>query len=241
MSDNVTLGLNNSNTASVRGVAVGINNYAQADTSLAVGISAAAQNSNAVAVGVNVATSANNSMSIGTQMQGTTEGELGWNNGTFSDGQSYQGRISWSKLWVQTTDDTPTQLGLSDGTDPRTNTPTGGLRTANPHSTILYDIDVIARENDIVGSPSIPSINSYWTLKFVVAVDGNRPTHTAHIVGSVTKTVVAQDMAASSWNVDIDISDPEYVRLYVTGEDGVTIRWLARVNVSRVGFNYISE
>jgi hypothetical protein len=233
LSDKVVLGVNSSGEDG--SVVVGNAALASGDYGVSVGNNVNAQNINTVAIGRNTGATGPNSVALGVTCNGTDTGELAYNNGTFTSG-SYAGRISWNKIWTQTTDDTPTLIGLSNSDSPVTNNPSDTFHILARHNTIAYDIDVLARCNEVVGSPSIPSINCFWNLKFVVAVD--EEWNVVRLVGSVVKTVIAADVDASTWNLDVDLSDLYAIKVIAYGETDKTIRWVGNVKTTRCGFDF---
>lgn len=155
-------------------------------------------------------------------------------NGSFAFGLATAAQYGrWAFSWIttnyqtgkmllgkQTTDATPTVL-TSD---------TGAASTANQvilpnDSTYAFTILVVARRTD--------ADNESAGYKFEGVVDRNGSAATTAIVGSVSKTVLAEDTAAWDCNVTADTTNGG-LAITVTGEAGKTIRWVATCWTSEV-------
>lgn len=120
-----------------------------------------------------------------------------------------------------TANDTPTEIYL--------NRQTGTPRlTLSNSSAVGFVCNVIARNN-------ADNVTSNWELKGAIRRGANAAA--TAIVGSVTKTVVAQDGGAAAWDVALtaDTTNGALI-LTVTGEAAKTIRWTARVDLSELRF-----
>ena len=94
-----------------------------------------------------------------------------------------------------------------------------------PNSTIAFDITLTCRV------PAASHIAAVWNFKGAI----KRTTSTlAQLVGSVTKTVVAQDAGTENWDADVTAeTDGTYGYLAVTGtEDSGTGYWCATVEMN---------
>lgn len=110
-----------------------------------------------------------------------------------------------------TTNATPAPLFL-DGTSARI--------TIADDTTWAFVVTVVARRTD--------ANNESAAYQFLGCIDRNGGT--TALVGSVTKTVIAEDSAAWDCNVTADDTNDALV-VTVTGEAGKSIRWVARVEL----------
>ena len=117
-------------------------------------------------------------------------------------------------LRTVTTNATSTELFL-DGSSARL--------TLIDNTTLYFEVRVAARRTDVHGESA--------AYHFRGCIDRNDGT--VALVGSVAKTVVAEDSAA--WDVDVTADDTnKALRITVTGEAGKTIRWVAHVETVEV-------
>jgi hypothetical protein len=116
----------------------------------------------------------------------------------------------------QTTDDTPTELRL--------NSTLGQRITIAVDTTWAFSILLVARRTDANDESA--------AYKFEGCIDRNTAQSPA-LVGSITKTVLAEDTAA--WDADVlaDTSNGA-LQILVTGEAAKTINWVARVTLVEV-------
>lgn len=141
-------------------------------------------------------------------------GQWSWQPEGFSDGYA-TAQTNMAILKVITTNATPTEL----------QTPGSGYLITGDNQTILYDIDIVARRTDATGE------SAGYNLKFVCDRDTGVASHV--IVGSVAKTVVAEDTAAWDVTVTNDTTNGRPA-ITVTGEASKTIRWVAYVRATQV-------
>jgi hypothetical protein len=114
----------------------------------------------------------------------------------------------------QTTDATQTELFL-DGSSERL--------TLSDQDCWLFDIFIAARRTDADNEGAAYEVKG--------AIDRNGST--TALIGSITKTVIAEDTAA--WDVDVQADDTnESLKILVTGEASKTIRWVARIELTEV-------
>jgi hypothetical protein len=74
----------------------------------------------------------------------------------------------------------------------------------------------------------------FWEVKFGIK---RASTGDPSMVGSLTKTVIAADAGASTWDVDIVIDTAnDGISVEVTGAAATTIRWSADLRACQVGF-----
>ena len=87
-------------------------------------------------------------------------------------------------------------------------------------STWAFDILLVARRTNANDESA-----AYQVLG---CIDRNASAGTTAIVGSITKTVIAEDTAA--WDIDVDADTTNgSLRIRVTGEASKTINWVAHV------------
>lgn len=116
-------------------------------------------------------------------------------------------------LRIQTTNGTPTQMFVMPGTY--------SARLILPNDTTwAFSILVVARRTD--------ADNESASYKFEGAIDRNGNAASTALVGSVTKTVLAEDTAAWDVTVTADTTNGA-LKIEVTGESGKTINWVAFV------------
>lgn len=119
-----------------------------------------------------------------------------------------------------TTDATLTELTLDGSTGSTTN------RVILPNdSTYIFSIFVVARRTDVD--------NESAGYQFTGVIDRNTNAASTAIVGTVTKTVIAEDTAAWDVTVDADTTNGS-LRIQVTGEAAKTIRWVAVIDTVEV-------
>lgn len=132
-------------------------------------------------------------------------------------GDAQSGRYVAQRI---TTDATVTELTLGN------QTPAASTRIVLPNdSTYVFDILVVARRTDVD--------NESAGYRFTGVIDRNSSALSTAIVGTVTKTVIAEDTAAWDVTVDADTTNGS-LRIQVTGEAAKTIRWVAVVNTVEV-------
>lgn len=115
-----------------------------------------------------------------------------------------------------TTNATPAELFLDNS----------ALRIVLPNdSSYIFEISVIARRTD--------ADNESAAYKFTGCIDRNANAASTALVGSVTKTVIAEDTAAWDVNVTADTTNGALI-ITVTGEAAKTIRWVAQSILTQV-------
>lgn len=140
--------------------------------------------------------------------------------GSVVAGTSQYGRYI---LRNRTTNATPTDL-TTNGT---TLGDASELITLPDNGTFTFDVLLTARRTDTTGESA--------GYRFTGVIDRNTGAASTALVGSVTKTVIAEDTAA--WDADIQV-DTTYggFTVRVTGEAGKTIRWVAVVQTAEVAY-----
>ena len=92
-------------------------------------------------------------------------------------------------------------------------------------TTWAFSILLVARRTD--------ADNESAAYEFVGCIDRNAPASSTALVGTVTKTVLAEDTAA--WDADVDADTTNgALRITVTGEASKTIRWVAFIRTVEV-------
>lgn len=92
-------------------------------------------------------------------------------------------------------------------------------------TTFVFSIIVVARRTD--------ADNESAAYKFEGCIDRQTNAASTALVGSVTKTVLAEDTAAWDCNVTADTTNGA-IKVTVTGEASKTIRWVARIELTEV-------
>ena len=78
--------------------------------------------------------------------------------------------------------------------------------------------------------------SSMWTLEGLIKRGSNAASTT--IVGSVTKTRIANDSGASAWDVAVTANASYgYLEITVTGQASTTIRWVAKIETTELSFS----
>ena len=145
-----------------------------------------------------------------------------WRQRAYSSGKfSALGDAQGSRLVARNTTSgtTPSDLFL-DGVDDRLVLPA--------NTSWGFTVSVVGRTTD-AGTGAEQS--AYYELKGLIKRDGASNTT---LVGSVTKTVLAEDDA--TWDVDVTADDTnEALDIAVTGGTGDNVRWVATIQLTEVG------
>lgn len=152
------------------------------------------------------------SVAIGRDVLADQIGEFGQSGGKFSAQGDAQVRRFVARN--STTDATPTSVFL-DGTTTRPRVP--------EDSTWFVTVKIAARRTDADDESAAYQLEA--------CMDRNAG-NTAALVGSVTKTVVAEDTAA--WDVNLTVNTSGTVDIRVTGEAAKTIQWVALIEAVQV-------
>lgn len=205
---------NASSIALNSGVASGAGAFAIGGYNFAV----AASGTSSYAVGEGVTASGAFSYAFGTYALSSIYGKYAYGSGRFAaTGDAQTGAFV---LRRSTTDATATVL-TSDGAAPAT---TNQIILPND-STYTFRILVVARRTD--------ADNESAGYEFVGVVDRNANAASTALVGTVTKTVIAEDTAAWDVTVTADTTNGG-LKVEVTGEAAKTIRWVATCWTSEV-------
>lgn len=185
--------------------------------SRAIGYQALASGTNSMALGRNANATESYSYALGWS-KSDKSGKFTYGSGEFSAvGDAQQGTFV---LRRQTTTATPAVLTTDGGS--------GGVVnqvTLPNDSTFAFKILVVARRTDVNDESA--------GYEFSGVIDRNANAASTALVGTVTKTVLAEDTTAWDVNVTADTTNGG-LKVEVTGEAGKTIRWVATVWTSEV-------
>lgn len=150
--------------------------------------------------------------------------EITFSGGTFSGTGDAKSSIIIARL--VTTDQTQTQMRVSDYNTTDSTAPAGYITLVND-STYIFDCDIVARNT------TTDTESKAWNLKFAIR-RGTSAANTA-IIGSATKTVIGEDTGTSSWDIaaSTDTTNGRPL-IYATGEASKTIRWVANIRLTKV-------
>lgn len=149
---------------------------------------------------------------IGKQAISSLRGEFSQSSGQISSiGDAQKSELV---ARVQTTDNTPTLLTLA-----------GDLIVLPDNTTWAFSILVVARRTD--------TDNEGAGYQFYGVIDRNAGAASTALIGSVSKTVIAEDTAA--WDINVTAnSTAGSLDIIVTGEIAKTINWVAVVKIAQV-------
>ena len=154
------------------------------------------------------------SSSIGNNSKSNLYGGFAQSSGSFSTQGDSQTRVLVMR--VVTTNNTSTEMFL-DGSSQRLVLP--------DDTTWQFRISIVSRRTD--------ANNESAGYELVGVIDRNTGVGTVALVGTRTRTTVAEDNIA--WQVDCNADTTNgSLRVLVTGENGKTIRWVARVELVEV-------
>jgi len=173
---------------------------------------------NSVSIGENAQTSvtAPNSLAIGKQSLTRHSGAIVCANGQFSSaGDAQTGKYL---LRTITTNNTETELFL-DGAGG-----TGRLSLPN-NSTWIFTASVIGHRTD--------ATNGRAGYKLDGVIYRTTAANTTTIIGSVTKTAIAESDVAWDTNITADTTNGS-LKITATGETGKTIRWVAVIDTVEI-------
>lgn len=179
-----------------------------------------------VCLGSNSTISASNNyaaIAIGNRSYSEMNCEFTISGGSFSSTADMKSSIIPS--WTTTTSATPVEVGqLTSGN--ASTAPTGRIILTND-SSYIFDCDIVARNT------ATDTETAGWNLKFVIR-RGAAAANTA-IVGSATKTVLAQDTGTTTWDVGVTADTTNgRPKIEVTGEAAKTIRWVCNIRMTKV-------
>lgn len=205
-----------------KGLALGAAAIASGSNSIAISnqysSGSTASGSGAIAIGTQVTASGAASFAYGMQAIAGFSGKLAYASGSIlSDGDAQTGTMVLRRVTTDATATVLTSNNLAAGATNQVILPND--------STYAFSILVVARRTD--------ADNESAGYKFEGVVDRNGSAATTAIVGTVAKTVLAEDTAAWDVNVTADTTNGG-LAITVTGEAGKTIRWVATVWTSEV-------
>lgn len=209
-------GSSNESINDASAVIAGVDNTASGIKSLAHGESATASGDYSMAIGEFLEASGSGSIAFGRRSKAVLRGQRAFASGYFSS----KGDAQLSDLVArkQTSTATPALLDLY------------GTTSSYPilipdNTTWMFEINLVARRTDSDGENA--------AYKFIGAIKKDGTSASTSLVGSVTKTVVAEDMAA--WDADVTANTSNgSMSITVTGEAGKTIRWVGRISLTEV-------
>lgn len=146
---------------------------------------------------------------LGTRAIANKYGQMTHASGRFSaDGDAQRSEFV---LRRSTTSATPVEVFLNGSS---------AMLVVPNDTTWAFEVLVVARRTDANDESAI--------YKFIGGIDRNASAATTALVGTVTKTVVAEDTAA--WDVEVDADTTNgSLRIMVTGEAAKTVRFVAYV------------
>ena len=176
-----------------------------------------ASGTNAIALGTNSEATATEAIAFGNGALAALYGARSFANGTFAADGDAQTTICVLRRTTTNTAST-TELFL-DGD-------TATQRMVLPNDTAWgFRILVTARRTDADDEGAV--------YEFVGGIDRNATAGSTAIIGSVSKTVVAENTASWDANVNADTTNGS-LRIQVNGTGTSTIRWVARVELTQV-------
>lgn len=154
-------------------------------------------------------TAGTNNAAMGNHAKASKRAEIAHAAGFFAADEDAQG--AQYVLRNSTTNATPAVLFLNGSSE---------RLTLTNDATFFFDILVVARRTDANDESA--------AYHFAGCIDRNASAAATALVGSVTKTVIAEDTAAWDCNVTADSTNGA-ISITVTGEAAKTIRWVAHV------------
>lgn len=215
--DNASVVGGASNTASGTNSSVlgGNSNVSSGLSSTAMGDSCTASGNYSVAHGEFTEASSSYSRATGSRSKANKFGQRAHASGYFSTKGDAQ--ISELVARLQTSNATPSNLDLFGGAS--------NPITIPDDTTWGFCVYVVARRTDANDE------SAFYEIKG--CIDRNSGVATTALVGSLSKTVIAEDTAA--WDVTITADTTNgALKITVTGEDSKTINWVARVELTEV-------
>jgi hypothetical protein len=198
--------------------AIGQETTSSGNNSAAIGYVCTASGTGSVAIGSTNSASGLYSLSTGVQSISAIYGKSARASGRFSaNGDAQTGQFTLRRA---TTNDTATVLTADNAAASTTN------QVILPNdSTYAFTALVVARRTDANDESA--------GYEFKGVVDRNTTAATTALVGTVTKTVLAEDTTAWDCNVTADATNGG-LAFTVTGEANKTIRWVATVWTTEV-------
>lgn len=192
-------------------VLLGSRSRASGTRSVAIGTSATSTNFTSIALGTNATALADYGMAV---MNATTRNIVGYyaygHGNTSVSNRHQRGELL---LFRTTTSATPDNLATDSSSIGVTN-----QLSLSSNMASIFSGQVLARDINTGDTKA-------WHVKGCFKMGATSSTTT--LVGSPIIDLVAQDAAASTWNLQIVASPDGYVRFAITGEAAKTIRWTA--------------
>jgi len=134
---------------------------------------------------------------------------------------SYLRQVTQGRWYGRTTDETPTEIfcgGIS-----------GERFTIRPKSAVAFKGLIVASTEALVGAPNVTKA---WKVEGLMKRDADGVTS---IVGTISVTIIAEDVDATPWSVTVDADDVnEALRITVTGAPATVIDWAVRMDCVEV-------
>ena len=195
---------------------MGANCTASGSNAIALGEYANASGTTAIALGSLTYCTGNYSAAFGRYADITNRATIGIAGDRFSSTGDAQ--VFFSALKVATTDATQTTL-LAAGTN----------LVIPADTSWCFSALVIGRSDETDGNDS-----AAYRIEGCIARDESSNTA---LVGSITKTVIAESAGATAWDVTAEADDTnEALAIKVTGEAATNIRWVAKVDIAQVTY-----
>lgn len=223
-SGNGAVAVGNSTSGTQTGdVGIGTGSSASGGFSVAIGYVADAAGGSGVAIGYQTTASFAASTGIGYRARPEMQAET-----RISSGGSFSGfsELASSMIvgYMQTTNATPTEIGLGNAANSAT--PTGRIILSNI-SSYVFNIDIVAQVNG--GS----SDSAMWNLTFGIQRGANAAA--TALVGTPILTVIGNTAGAAAWTVAVT-ADTTNGRpsIKVTGA-ATTINWVMTARMTKIG------
>lgn len=195
-------------------IALGRSNAVFSDDSVAFGAANVVESTGGAALGAVNTVDGPYSVAIGYYAKTTGSGQFAQAYGAFADAGDAQASVFVMRN--STSNATPTELFIGSGSE---------RCGVSSDTTWFFDIHLVARRTDADDESA--------AYRFEGCIDRNASAASTALVGSVTKTVLAEDTAA--WDADVDADTTNgALRITVTGEAAKTIRWVAFVRTVEV-------
>lgn len=227
-----TVGGGQDNTASGGQSTVGggkSNTASEEQATISGGYNNTASGSGATVGGGRNNTASGNNATVGGGYNNTASGLLSVVSGGGNAKADKRGQNAQASGWFAFSGDAQTSVLVARCTTPSA-TPVplsldgaGVLCPIADDTTWAFTVVVVARRTD--------ADNESAAYQFLGCIDNNAGT--TALVGTVAKTVIAEDSAG--WDCNVTADDPNNaLRITATGEAGKTIRWVARIELVEV-------
>lgn len=190
---------------------IGIGNNAQAtgDQSISIGVTSSASGVDSISIGDTATTTQQGSISLGKATNSNKENAI-----AFKGSGTVRGSLYIQLLGQLTSNATPTELITRNS---------GSYLNITTNSVIQVKIYVIATAS--------PTYNQHASYEFDIFA--RNAAGTSSIIGTATKTVKHEDVAA--WDCDVAVSDAgDRITITATGEAGKSIIWEATAIITEI-------